>query len=322
MRRTMFERLRQRRRTSTPTPPAQATPQHQFEVLSIAFELDVRLCQLQLTSFDRFFDLDTLSRFTVIVNGGEPVLAELRRHAETLSAELRSKLVLLEPHEMRKGDFNSWRGQQILKLLFARRVETSHYLVLDAKNHLVKPASAADWFDAQGRARTHFSPVSDHMRHLLVASFEVFDLDRDPMAPAMPTITPYLMRTDVVKAMMRDVAAIAGVPFVRAFRASYPKVGEFLLYYAYLLHRFGTTEQHHYDAPSACVTLFTIWPQEPAVIWAELDRLDTPDVVFFGLHRNRLPQLDEAQRARISAMWREAGLLDVHPADYYLTPLS
>ncbi|QCC78250.1 DUF6492 family protein [Nocardioides daphniae] len=233
----MFERVRRRLRRPdrqarpappNPTPAPSATQRRapdQIEVLSIAFELDVRLCQLQLTSFDRFFDLDSLARFTVLVNGGEPVLEELRRHAETLRPQLRDKLVLMEPHELRGGDFNSWRGQQILKLIFSRRVETSHYLVLDAKNHLIKPATAGDWFDEQGRARTTIIPTSNLMRPLLIASYEVFGLDADPMAPVMPTITPYLMHTRLTRAMMREVGQRAGVPFVRAFKRNYPQVG-------------------------------------------------------------------------------------------------
>ncbi|QCX28684.1 DUF6492 family protein [Nocardioides jishulii] len=320
----MFERLRRRLpgvAAAAPETPRAAVP-HEFEVLSIAFELDVRLCQLQLTSFDRFFDLDTLAKFTVIVNGGEPVLQELRRHAETLSPRLREKLVLVEPHDLRPGDFNSWRGQQILKLIFARRVETSHYLVLDSKNHLVKPASAADWFDERGRGRTVLTPTSNLMRRLLIASYEVFELDADPMAPVMPTITPYLMQTDLVKAMMREVGQRAGVPFVRAFRRVYPQVGEFFLYYAYLLYRFGSVDDLYYDDVPNCVTLFTTYPETAEVVHRELDRLADPEIQFFGLHRNRLPQLDDLQRERITQVWHDAGLLTAHPAEYYLTPLT
>ena len=297
-------------------------PTRLIEILTIVFELDVRLCQLQLTSIDRHFDLAGVSRFTIIVNGGVPVLEEIRSHARTLSNELRNKLVLIEPSEIRKGNFNSWRGQQILKMLFARRVETSHYLILDAKNHLIRAASVDDWFDAEGRARTHLSPVSDPMRRLLKASYDVFGLDRDTTIPSMPTVTPYLMNTAEAKAMMRDVGRLAEVPFVRAFNRKYRNVGEFFLYYAYLVHKYGSIDRLYYNDVRNCVSLFTRWPEDPRKVQSMLEKLDDPAIHFFGLHRNRLVQLDASQKERINQVWQDAGILTVHDADYYLTPLA
>lgn len=294
----------------------------EFEVLSVTFELDVRLCQLQLTSFDRFFDLSTLTRFTVLVNGGNTVRQQLEEHADTLSPEFREKLVLLDPAELFPGDLNTRRGQQILKVIFARRVETSHYLVLDSKNHLLRPASARDWFDEKGRARTRFAPPYAMMSKLLAASYEAFDLDLDPQSPAMPTITPYLMVTEEVRALIREIRERTGTNFVRAFRRHYPQVGEFFLYYAFLLHRYGTVDHLYHDAPRNCITLFTVWPQDPDVVRAELAELSAPEIQFFGLHRNRLRQLDAEQREAIAAVWSGAGLLAARPASYYLTPLG
>lgn len=319
----MFERLRRHRPDESPAQPAAPAPARQIEVLTIAFELDVRLCQLQLTSFDRFFDLDTVAKYTVLVNGGEEVLEQLREHALTLSAELRDKLVLLPTEELRKGDFNSWRGQQLLKLIFARRVKTSHYLVVDAKMHLVKPASAEDWFDEHGRARTYFTPAGSLMGPMLKASYEVFGItDRDPEGIAMPTVTPYLLITSEVLAMIRAVTERSGVNFGRSFMRTYPKVGEFFLYYAHLIHTYGSVDHLYYDEPRPQVSLFTWWPPEPEIVHREIGRLADPEILFFGLHRNRLPQLDDSQSERIAQVWEEAGLLTAHPASYYLTPLA
>jgi hypothetical protein len=48
----------------------------------------------------------------------------------------------------------AWRAQQVLKLEVARRVATEQYLLLDAKNHFVRPTTSADfWHD--GRIRTY-----------------------------------------------------------------------------------------------------------------------------------------------------------------------
>jgi len=41
----------------------------------------------------------------------------------------------------------SWTTQQIVKLLVSRCVKSSYYLVLDSKNHFIRPVSFSDYFD-------------------------------------------------------------------------------------------------------------------------------------------------------------------------------
>lgn len=291
----------------------------QFDIACVVFEGDVRLLELQLISIDRLFDLSTLGTYWLIVNGQSDALeAQVRAFIYGLSPTLRGKIVIVPAPDI-GGKLTGWRGQQVLKLMISRRIETETYLVLDAKNHFIKPAAAGDFF-AEGKALTYREPASPLMQRLLVPSLAYFDVGGDEaMAQAMPTITPYPMYTSLVRGLIDEVEGREGKDFSSAFLQNLKEVGEFFLYYGYLRWR-GEVDARYVHRPKSCVTLFATWPEEPALIDRVLGFVTQPEVLMFGLHRLRLPKLSPEHSQRIARMWQEAGLATAEEATYYLTP--
>lgn len=320
--------LTRRRASDTdPAPQTRATPTglvRGTEVLSIVHERDLRLGLLQLTSFDLLCDLDSLTRFTLVNNGGQGVREAVEAHLETLSPAFVERFTFIDAGDLSRARLTGWRGQQVVKLLFARRVTTSHYLVLDAKNHLVRPFSLDALHDEAGRARTVRRPPTPLLRPHLEASLSAFDLPTDVpdvFSSAMPTVTPYTFDTAEVLALISALKERSGKNFTAAFRTTYPRATEFYLYYAWLLHRHGSINQHHHLAPDLCITLFTVWPQTDALLETAMARVrDEPTICFFGLHPNRLPRLDDLTTRLVTELWDAAGLTTEHPASWYLTP--
>lgn len=294
----------------------------QVDIVCVVFEGDVRLLELQLVSIDRLFDLDTLGTYWLIPNGeADGFEAGLRGFVDRLRPALRDKVRILPASTLATEKLGGWRGQQVIKLLVSRRIAALTYLVLDAKNHFIRPASAADFF-RDGKALTLFERPSPAMQYLLVASASYFGISLDEaMAEAMPTITPYLMYTDMARALLDEVEKREGMPFARAFLINLKGFGEFLLYYAYLRWR-GEIAGRYVNGPRTCITLFAKWPEEAAVIGRVLDGVSRPEVNMFGLHRLRLPILDREHKQRIAQMWQVAGIATADEAEYYLEPQS
>ena len=86
----------------------------------------------------------------------------------------------------------------------------------------------------------------------------------------MPTVTPYLMDTDVVREMMSALESRhSGKAFGDLFEVELCSATEFFLYWAYL---FATGREELYEhSDKMAVTLFTKYPRRSSDFLALLD---------------------------------------------------
>jgi hypothetical protein len=285
---------------------------------TVTFEGDLRLTVLQALSIDRLLDLDGVDEFVVVLNGANNIAleAELRRHITgRISEHLQGKLrVIATPDLPRGGDGRGWYGQQTIKLALCDVVESEAYLMLDAKNHFIRPSSIDDFFH-EGKPITQLTPTTPNWTKYVRASLlalGVFTEDR--LSKMMPTVTPYLMLTDEVTNTVSRLEQRFDLPLDRAFR----KTGgatEFFLYYAHLVSTYD--EIQYANRPSLTRTLFTQWPQDHGKVLDMIADAVEKNVPMFGLHRNRLPQLSRSQMDAIKEMWGRHLLKDWEDADWF-----
>lgn len=292
-------------------------------VATVTFEGDLRLTVLQALSIDRLLDLGGVEEYLVVLNGADDdaLEAAFRRHlAGRVSAEFLGKLRFLRRSDMpRGGDGTGWYGQQIIKLALAEAVTTDTYLMLDGKNHFIRPAHIGEFFDGD-KPITQFTDTSAAWDKYVRASLVTMDaLTDERVARMMPTTTPYLMLTDEVRATTQRVESKYGLPLPSAIR----KTGwgtEFFLYYAHLTSTYEDIPYAH--GPSLTRTLFASWPQDPQKCLEIIGSATKDDVPMFGLHRKRLPQLTEPQAEAIVALWRRHLLNDWEDAGWFLAELG
>lgn len=271
---------------------------------TVTFEGDLRLTVLQALSIDRLYDLDGLAEYLVVLNGADndALRADLTRHLEgRVSAHLGSKMRFLTPSDLpRGGDGSGWYGQQVIKLALHEIVTTSAYLMLDAKNHFVRPSNADDFF-YDGLPITQFTKTTATWDKYVRAALDTLDaLTDERAAEMMPTTTPYLMLTDEV----RDAVARVEAKYTALLPDAIRQTGgatEFFLYYAHLVSSFDTIP--YANRPSMTRTLYTSWPQDHEKVLEIIGDATSADVPMFGLHRKRLPQLSEPQRRAIADLW-------------------
>ena len=197
-----------------------------------------------------------------------------------------------------------WRGQQLLKLVVANYVAARYYLVLDAKNQFIHRTLVGDFF-TETAIKTFRQPAATIQRLWIRDAFGAFGAE-DRAAEfaefAMPTITPYLMDAGLVRDMMSDLESRhAGRAFADLFENELSGTTEFFLYWAYL---FATDRESLYEPADRMVaTLFTKAPRKRKDFLALIESARSNKVAVFGLHRRRIPQLDDEQRDSIVNLW-------------------
>lgn len=281
-----------------------------MDLVCVTFEGDARLNVLQVLSVERLFDHSGIGTYFIILNGvdnkslREFFSKELRGR---VSPELEAKMVFREANDVLGGHEGiGRRNQQLLKLMIAREVTSETYLLLDAKNHFIRHSSRADFFHS-GMIKTVRSKPSPALFEYAVASLQVFGAAPQLVENALPTITPYVMVTSEVLDLIRRIEKQFNKSFLESFDEDLRSTTEFFLYYSHLVT--NGRPLSYVAAPPLVTTLFTQWPQDPAVVMRLITDAERSTRPLFGLHRLRLPQLTAEQSDAIARLWR-IGLLE------------
>lgn len=294
-------------------------PGSPITIATVVFGAEIALLEVQARSLEQSFRAADIAEILVLDNGRRAMSPrEVRRLLDAYGA-LADRVRILATTELvpEMPDAIGWRTQQIAKLVVAERVDTPHYLLLDAKNHLIRRAGADDLVGADGRAHgsshsylTH--PLLPQLRttlRFLGASPEQADA---AAADFPPTATPFVMDTALTRALVADVAARAGVPFAAEFERA--GLTEFFLYAGWVQQR-GPGLDAVFDGvplPSP-----TVWPKarDAAGIERAIDEAVATDSAFFAVHRTALARGDSALRSRLARFWVERELFpDVRAA--------
>jgi len=285
-------------------------------IVTVVFEPELPLLRLQATSLVRFLDPEGVAEVVVLDNcaGG---MGERARRAvlDRLGPVLAPRTRILRTSELGiDGGTAGWRSQQAAKLLIARRIRTPRYVILDAKNHLIGPASAADLVGPSGMARGGTHPYTEHpLRADLERTLRYLGADVDAVERLLRdfprTATPFVVDTALARRMLDDVERRSGAPFREAFERE--RLLEFFLYSGWcILHGGGVPVDG--DAIPAPI----IWPgraTERGADEAIREALETR-ASWFAVHRRVLARGDARTRRRIAAFWVDRGLMSAPEA--------
>lgn len=275
---------------------------------TVVFEPEKALLELQAASFARLAEPDDVARIIVIDNTARGWGAGTRRRLRRRYGRLSDRVEFLRPADIvpqPMKDVRGWTTQQILKLAVSRRVDAEWYVVLDAKNILVRPLDDGLLFSADGRARMGRHSYRGHPLEGRVArTLANVGIAPDYLDSFPVTHTPFIFRTSAVVQMMDAVASNANASFPDAFiQGDYL---EFPLYSATLIH------QHTLD------TLYSHEVVQTPALWrggigpegiAEFSRLAVrEDVAFIALHRGALSRLAPTSARQLAATLARIGI--------------
>lgn len=282
-----------------------------FDIVTVAFAGDLELLKLQARSFRLFFAPTSLARILILENDREPDVFLDRFQREVLPeyGDLQDRVTVIPKKTLLPDDYRAtgWRTQQALKLLVEKHISTDAFLVLDAKNHFIRAADFATFASGE-KFRSTFRAVSS-MSDYLVRSLEYFGLDaRESAKVTMPTTTPYVLNTSIVRYLIRYVEFRERCGFAEFFLGRNRFVTEFFLYFGFML-RFGIEPGALYEfGDPRSAALFTRAPVSPAAVTRVIQSLNDEWVVMFGLHRNRIGRFTESDKNLLVRVWREGGL--------------
>jgi hypothetical protein len=275
--------------------------------VSVVFEAEYLLLQLQARSMSRYLRPELVGDIFVIDNSARVMPEAVRSRLLENYGVLSEIVQVLRPDEICEVPGTiGWRSQQVLKLAVARLVRTERYVVLDAKNHLVRPLERSLFEAPDGRARVNAHSYEHHpFRPALERTFGYFGADPgEHVGQFTATVTPFVLDREVVGAMVRDIEIIAGRPFAQEFVDK--ELTEFLLYSVWLVARCGERLTDHFELQR--VPHPTVWPRaaHAAGVAAQIDQSHHGAGPFFSVHRRALARLDADGRELLAEFWASA----------------
>jgi hypothetical protein len=314
-----------------------------LDLVTIVYRREIPFLRLQARSIARFLDPEGIGGIVVIVNdidepgcaaAVEALRADYGRLAERLKVLRPGTVFAARPAENGPqgprqrfrlwfarhrrlypfGVKRGWRGnrgwsvQQALKLAAARHGDSRFVLMLDAKNHFVRPVGLASFVSPRGKPLTYLQPPSAKFHRWIVGSFRLLGAEPPgPDAPAPPTITPVCVPRAVLRDCLDAVERRVG-PVEAFFARARAEESEFMLIYAYVAGFCGGWDAVFDPGLNPAATIFR--RSDAATVDRELARVEAGTADILSIHSSRIASLTAAERRRIAAIWRDRGLGD------------
>ncbi|MDF2563371.1 MAG: hypothetical protein K0R99_4817, partial [Microbacterium sp.] len=278
----------------------------------VCYERELNMLALLARSVATHASDDLLTEILIIDNSiGQPDFAH-RIEARAMSefGRFRTRAKILSATDLGvvvAGTGGGYTSQQALKLEVSRVVSTDYYLLFDAKNHLATRLDASELFAADGRPLAERTIHTDYLAACQRASFEFWGATAAPEAPTLPTVTPYLMVTHVVRRMLDEIESRGRS--VQETIAEDTKRTEFLLYAGYL-ERDGAVDTTYGSRSRASATLYARWPQDNPTIERVIASAGTAGAYAMGVHARRFVQLQDRHIELIARRWLDFGIVD------------
>ena len=280
-----------------------------YSFVTVAHADDEWLLRLQARSM-RLHLAPALAGEIVVVENfgiGPPVAWRDRLHADYGQLADRVRFVpsaVLGPMPSASG----WWTQQALKLLVSRTVACRRYVVLDAKNHLVRPMRRDFLEGIGGRMRARRYDYRRHpLRHFLERTLLACDLPLEPhVGWFMQAGTPFTIDRADAREVIDVLEARTGKRFAEALIDS--RMTEFFLLAGHLVRR-GVLEDRYDFSQVACPV---VWDKAalPASVLSAIRDAEDGRAPFFAVHRGVIPKLDDVSREILARFWMRHGLFD------------
>ncbi len=286
--------------------------ENKLDIVTVGFSPELNLLKLQARSIAKYFSHDAIGSIQIIINEKNPKFFKTYFHEHVLAeyGVLKDKVHLYHYCELtgKKLKKIGWRSQQILKLVAHSIVGTENYLVLDCKNHFIRPVNFQNFVADDGRLISHQYKITDYFWRQYELACTFFGL---PSAPkheyALPTVTPFLMKTQIAADLVVDVSTKAQMHFADAFM----KEGftEFYLYYAYLLKRFSTIDTVYKRSERSSVSLLASKARNVEKVKELIEKIEKNMANCFGVHRSVASENNNTIRIMIEDVWLKFDLI-------------
>jgi len=282
-----------------------------YTIVTVVFEDDVELLNLQAKSLDIYADASLIEEIIVIDNFNHTPKNWSKKLFEYYG-RLASKVRIIQSWDIIENyNYSGWYYQQVLKLAISKFVNTDRYVVLDAKNHLIKPLTREFLETSNGKTKINGYGYKNHssstIKSRLFTTCKFIGIDHEKAQEKfVRTSTPFTMITSVSKNIVENVGGIESNGFIKAFMDN--ELTEFFLYAATLVHC-GVFDEL-YDWEQLNTPSFWNWVTEDIEIVKKIieETKDEKSGPFISIHRGAIVNFTPAMRSLIAQLWVERSL--------------
>lgn len=275
---------------------------HSYTVVTVAHKLDMPLLKLQARSLSKYLD-PFVKEILVVDNSinGECLDQDQLLHqygALPVRVLPATKVVSI-------SKVHGWFTQQILKLMIARHLRSSRYIILDAKNHLLAPVNQQHFEAKDGRIRTGWHAYGQHTlkRYLLHCCDYLSVSPKLVMDRFIPTTPPFTMMTEMTRFMLDEIEKVG--PFTETFMQH--GLAEFFLYGTFIVSKgYNLEDFYKYDnwMGSALWKGYNNERMQQIINEAKA-RKNGP---FFAAHRATFRNMDDRTVHALAKLWQDSKL--------------
>lgn len=296
----------------------------QIDIVVVAFTGELKLLQLQARSIRLYADFELIRTIHICVHDqfSEIFVWHFRQKILQEYGRFAPKVNLVDCRTLfgRKIRKPAWWSQQPAKLLAARLVQTENYLVLDCKNHLIRQLTFSKIYDEHGRMKMPLHGLHEPYRQTFIRACQYFGLKDAPnIESALPTITPFLFNTKIVRELLSEVESREDYSFYDFFMRE--RYTEFYFYLAFILASKIPLNRIYSDCSRIAVTFFDESLASQKIMTNNDDALKKGNVYSLGLHRRAIINGSADFKKQIMDYWLKFGLTaNNEQAEYFLTP--
>ncbi len=278
-----------------------------YSFVTVAHAEDEWPLRLQARSMRLHLSRSLVGEIVVVENhdAGQPARWRDRLRAEYGDLASRVRFVpseALGPMPPAAG----WWTQQALKLLACGAAACQRCVVLDAKNHLVRPLRRDFLEGPDGRMLSRRHDYRRHpLRYFLDRTLSFCDLPAEPhVGWFMAADTPCAIDRADAREAIGHVEARTGRRFADGLIDG--RMTEFFLLAARLMRR-GVLEERYDFSQTACPVVWDGTAGAGALLSTIRDA-EACDAPIFTVHRRVIPQLDDVSREILGRFWAQHGL--------------
>ncbi len=296
------------------------------DVVVVAFCDELRLLKLQARSFAKYASGESIGNIYIILhdNKVQEFTRYFKKHILPEYGHLKGK-IKLTPYTSVLGhrlETPNWWTQQSIKILASSLVETAHYLILDCKNHLIRPLERSKLYTADNKMLMPLGHYHKDFDDKLQSAFKYFGGEGTPVLDkALPTITPFLIKKNIAQNIINHIETKEKKPFHEVFIEQ--KFTEFFLYFGYLLARYGSIDAFYAESGLIVLAYFDDCLHDTDKVDSFDTYINMETVYSLGVHRKVVDQADSRLKGRIAHHWKTYGLVsNEEEADYFSSMYS
>jgi hypothetical protein len=278
-----------------------------YTIVTVAFEGDIELMSLQARSMKLYSDPSLIEEIIVVDNFTGQKSKRWEENLLNDYGHMAQKVRIVPAAEIANThELSGWYSQQVLKLAVAKIVGTDRFLVLDAKNHLIKPLTRDFLETPEGKTRINGYGYSKHPLRLRLENTCSYLKTDVPLDKFVRTSTPFTMITSVAKSIVRNIEKDEKCDFALAM--SKHGFTEFFLYAATLAKVGVLDDLYDWNQPFS-PDIWTWGAQDLAVVEKAVNEAKR-DISgpFFSVHRGAIRLLFPVCRDKICELWTERSL--------------